>query len=111
MEQSKKDTVTEAYVAQLKTIGVRADKALLAWVVERVGPGNYNKDAKFVAMSVKKEIARVYKGFVADELGETNEEKGMKAIIGVGEKVKPIRRKYRAVVYYMLAKKYGKKID
>lgn len=107
--ESKKEQVIAAYKEQLKSVGVRADAALLDWVVDRVGPANYNKDGKFVAMSDKKEVARVYTGFVGDELGEKDEAKGMKAIAAVAEKLKPVRRKYRAVVYYLLAKKYGRK--
>jgi hypothetical protein len=50
----------------------------------------------------------VYTNFVADDLGETDQEKGMSAINEVLEQMSGINRKYRAVVYYLLAKKYGK---
>ncbi len=83
---------------------------LLDWAVDRVGPANYNADGQLVAMSDETEVKTVYNNFVADELAETDEEKGMQAIQAVGDQMKGESRKYRAVVYYMLAKHYGKSV-
>lgn len=103
-----KEEMMDKYVAQLKDMGESVNEELLAWCFDRVGPANYKADAQLVACSDEDERGRVYKGFVGDELKEKDEEKGMKAIAGVCEKMSGINRKYRAVVYYLLAKKYGK---
>ena len=72
------------------------------------GPANYNDDGRYVAASNEDEVKRVHTGFVAYELAETDEEKGMAAIAEVLEQMSGMNKKYRAVVYYLLAKKYGK---
>lgn len=98
----------EKYEEQLKELHVGVDAELLDWVIGCVGPANYNDDGRFVAASDADEVKRVYTNFVADELKETDEEKGMAEIAKVLEKMSDINRKYRAVVYYLLAKAYGK---
>ena len=97
----------EQYKAQLEELGESVDEALLDWVVDRVGPANYSDDGKLVACSDSDEKERVFTGFVGDELGETDKEKGMAAIEAACEKMSGINRKYRAVIYYLLAKEYG----
>ncbi len=104
---SSKEEVMEQYKAQLEELGESVDEALLDWVVDRVGPANYNDDGKFVACSDADEKERVFTAFVGDELGEADKEKGMAAIEAACEKMSGINRKYRAVVYYLLAKEYG----
>ncbi len=103
-----KEEMIEKYTAQLQEVGVTAEAELLDWVVDRVGPANYNVDGQLVAASDEDELARVYTGFVGDELEETDKEKGMSVIKEVCSELDGINRKYRAVVYYLLAKKYGK---
>ena len=96
------------YTEQLQELGVTAEAELLEWVTDRVGPANYDADGQLVAASQPAELERVFTGFVGDELAETDKEKGMAAIAEVMEQMKDTNRKYRAVVYYLLAKKYGK---
>lgn len=103
-----KEEMMEKYEAQLADLGESVDAELLSWVVDRVGPANYNADAQLVACSDDEERERVFTGFVGDELAETDKEKGMEAIAGVCDTMSSENRKYRAVVYYLLAKKYGK---
>jgi hypothetical protein len=98
----------EKYKEQLGDLGVAVDEALLDWVVDAVGPANYQDDARTVACSDKSELESVYSGFVADELKETDHEQGMDAIESVCEEMNGINQKYRAVFYYLLAKHYGK---
>jgi len=99
----------EKYTAQLEELGETVNAELLEWATDRVGPANYNRDAQTVAASDPEEVKRVYTNFVADELEETDEEKGMKCIDEVLETMKPCgSNKYRAVCYYLLSKKYGK---
>ena len=103
-----KEEMMEKYQEQLTELGETIDQELLDWCFDRVGPANYNTDGQLVACSDEDERKRVYSGFVGDELEETNEEKGMEAISAVCEKMSGQNRKYRTVVYYLLAKAYGK---
>jgi hypothetical protein len=98
----------EKYTVQLKELGVEAEPELLTWITDRVGPANYDSDGQLVAATQPAELGRVFTGFVGDELAEEDEEKGMAAIQEVCDQMKDINKKYRAVVYYLLAKKYGK---
>jgi hypothetical protein len=102
-----KAEMLDKYEAQLSELGVNVDTALLEWCVDRVGPANYDADGQAVACSSEDELARVFTGFVGDELEEENKEEGMKAIHAVCEQMQGISRKYRAVFYYLLAKRYG----
>jgi hypothetical protein len=103
-----KEGMIEKYQAQLDELGVSVKDELLSWTVDRVGPANYNADGQLVAASDPEEVTRVYTNFVADELAETDKEKGMEAIHAVLADMSDITRKYRAVVYYLLAVTYGK---
>jgi len=105
---SSKEEMMEKYQEQLGELGVAVDTAVLEMATDACGPANYNDDGRYVAASDADEVKRVYTNFVADELKETDEEKGMAAIAEVLEQMSGINRKYRAVVYYLLAKKYGK---
>ena len=98
----------EKYEAQLKDLGKSVDADVLEMALNACGPANYNDDGRYVAASDADEVKRVYTNFVADELKETDEEKGMKAIADVLDDMSDVNKKYRAVVYYLLAKKYGK---
>ena len=99
----------EKYIAQLKAVGSPVNKALLEKIFDMVGPANYKLDAMFVATSDPKELQRVYKNFLVKKLGCKDEEKGWKAIGAVVGKMAGIRKKYRTVFYYLLAKKLGMK--
>ena len=110
LHMATKEEVKAQYISQLEELGVSVDEALLDWVIDRVGPSNYNDDGKFVACSDESEKERVFSGFVGDELQEEDKEKGMQAIDEVCEQMSGINKKYRAVVYYLLAKKYGHKL-
>lgn len=105
---STKIEMMEKYTDQLAELGVVAEADLLDWVTDRVGPANYSADGQLVAASNSDEVERVFTGFVGDELAETDKEKGMAAIQDVLDHMSNINRKYRGVVYYLLAKKYGK---
>lgn len=106
-----KEQQTEKYVAQLKKAKVPVNNDLLAKVVKMVGPANYQLDAMFVAASDKKELATVSKNFVMKKLAVKDADKAMKETEKAAMKMKDagIRKKYRAVFYYMLAKKLGLK--
>lgn len=107
--KKKAELKMEKYTAQLKKIGVPVNKDLLAKVTKGLGPANYKLDAMFVAASNKKELETVRKNFVVKKCGVTDVAKGEKAIAAAAEKMSSVRKKYRGVFYYILAKKLGMK--
>lgn len=104
-----KEQQTEKYIAQLKKAKVPVNKDLLDQVVKMVGPANYQLDAMFIATSDKKELETVMKKFVMKKLDIADEAKAEKFMNASVEKLKDagVRKKYRAVFYYMMAKKFG----
>ena len=106
---SKFDDCMSDYRGLLDKIGVAYDEDLLKKVAKGLGPSIYNKDSSTVAASDKSELDRVKANFLIKKLGMTDGPtldaaiKDVVAQIGSSE-----RNKYRAVVYYLLAKKLGK---
>ncbi|MFM2414592.1 MAG: hypothetical protein RI911_285 [Candidatus Parcubacteria bacterium] len=90
------------YMKQAKAAKVDIDLSVFAAVVEKLGPANYNPDAQLVATADPAELERVYTNFVADELKISDKATGMKLIKRGVVKMKAIKRKYRAVFYYVL---------
>ncbi len=104
---TKQELAMEKYTTQLKKVGVPVNKELLEKVTKGLGPANYKLDSMFVAASDKKELETVYKNFVKKKLGVEDEKKAWKAIEAAKEKMSGVRKKYRGVFYYILAKKFG----
>jgi hypothetical protein len=85
------------------------DMDLLTKVTIGCGPAIYNKDAQTVAGSQESELETVKKNFLMKKLGLSDGPELMDAISKVIEIYgKSERNKYRAVVYYMLCKHFGK---
>lgn len=107
---SKRDELIEKYTADLKEkCGVVADVDFLTKVVVGLGPSIYNADAATVSGSDQTEIDRVKQNFLIKKLGLTDSPELDKAIESVMEQYgKSNRQKYRAVVYYLLAKHFKK---
>lgn len=104
---SKLDDLVEKYVADLESIGEKVDKKLLLAVAKGCGPSIYRNDAALVAASDKKEVERMKKNFCIKKLGLADGEKldeGIKEVFKTYNKP----RKQRAVVYYLLVKKFRK---
>lgn len=73
------------------------------------GPSIYNADASTVAGSQPAEVETVKNNFLMKKLGLADGPQLMDAINSVIETYgKSERTKYRAVIYYMLAKHFGK---
>ena len=107
---SKRDELIEKYAAEIQSkFGEKADLALLTKVTIGLGPSIYNLDASKVSGTDEKEIATVKNNFLIKKLGLKDSPQLGEAIdsviakYGVSEK-----NKYRAVVYYMLAKHFKK---
>jgi len=107
---SKRDDLIAKYAADLKDkIGETPDMDFLTKVTIGCGPSIYNKDAATVSGSDQKELDTVKNNFLIKKLGLKDSADLDKAIASVMEKYgKSNRSKYRAVVYYLLAKHFKK---
>lgn len=107
---SKRDELITKYAADLKDkCGVNADMDFLTKVTIGCGPSIYNADASTVSGSDPSELATVKNNFLIKKLGLKDSEDLDKGIDAVMEKYgKSNRNKYRAVVYYLLAKHFKK---
>jgi hypothetical protein len=107
---SKRDELITKYASDLKDkCGINPDMDLLKKVTIGCGPSIYNADAATVSGSDAKELATVKNNFLIKKLGLSDGPKLDEAIASVIETYgKSNRNKYRAVVYYMLTKHFGK---
>ena len=107
---SKRDDLIAKYASDLeKKCGMKPDMKLLTAVTIGCGPSIYNADACTVSAGDKKELERVKKNFLIKKLGLKDSPKLDAGIQDVIETYgRSNRNKYRAVVYYMLAKKFKK---
>ena len=82
---------------------------LLTKVTIGCGPAIYNDDASTVAGTQVSELETVKENYLMKKLGLADSPKLMEGIDSVLETYgKSERNKYRAVVYYMLTKHFGK---
>jgi hypothetical protein len=106
----KRDDLIAQYADDLKNkCGMEPDMALLTKVTIGCGPAIYDADASTVAGSQPGEVETVKKNFLIKKLGLKDGPDLDAAIASVIETYgKSERNKYRAVVYYMLTKHFGK---
>ncbi|SNR50530.1 DUF2853 family protein [Puniceibacterium sediminis] len=106
----KRDDLISKYADDLRNkCGMEPDMALLTKVTIGCGPSVYNDDASTVAGSQPEELETVKTNFLIKKLGLPDSDDLMAAIHSVIEIYgKSERNKYRAVVYYMLTKHFGK---
>ena len=106
----KRDEWIAKYADDLKNkCGMTPDMDLLTKVTIGCGPSIYNADAQTVAASQDGELETVKNNFLIKKLGLADGPKLDEAIASVIETYgKSERNKYRAVVYYMLTKHFGK---
>ena len=106
----KRDDLIAQYADDLKNkCGMTPDMDLLTKVTIGCGPSIYDADASTVASSQEGELATVKDKFLVKKLGLSDGPELMEAINKVVEIYgKSERNKYRAVVYYMLTKHFGK---
>ena len=107
---SKRDELIVKYAADLKDkLGVNPDMDLLTKVTIGCGPSIYNADSSTVSGSDASELATVKNNFLIKKLGLKDNADLDKGIAEVMDQYgQSNRSKYRAVVYYMLTKKFGK---
>ncbi len=106
----KRDDLIAQYADDLKNkCGMSPDMDLLTKVTIGCGPSIYDADAATVASSQAGEIETVKNNFLIKKLGLSDGPELDAAITSVIETYgKSERNKYRAVVYYMLTKHFGK---
>lgn len=106
---SKFDDNVELYKAQNAELGLGLSEALLTAVAKSLGPSIYNADSSKVSGTDPKERETVKNNFLIKKLGLKDGPELDGAIeealtkLGISN-----RNKYRAVVYALLAKKFGK---
>lgn len=107
---SKRDELIAKYADDLKNkCGMSPDMDLLTKVTIGCGPSIYNADASTVSGTDESELETVKNNFLIKKLGMSDSAKldeGIDAVITTYGKSN--RNKYRAVVYYMLTKHFGK---
>ena len=106
----KRDDLIAKYADDLKNkCGMTPDMDLLTKVTIGCGPSIYNADASTVAGSQPSELETVKNSFLMKKLGLADEPELMAAIDKAIETYRRSERnKYRAVIYYMLTKHFGK---
>jgi hypothetical protein len=106
----KRDDLIAQYADDLRNkCNMQPDMALLTKVTIGCGPAIYDADASTVAGSQPGEIETVKKNFLMKKLGLSDGPELDAAIASVIETYgRSERNKYRAVVYYMLTKHFGK---
>lgn len=107
---SKREELIAKYAADLRSkCGMEPDMDLLTKVTIGCGPAIYSADSETVAASSSDELETVRKNFLIKKLGLEDSPALMEAITAVVDIYgKSERNKYRAVVYYMLTKHFGK---
>ena len=107
---SKRDDLIAKYADDLKNkCKINPDMDLLTKVTIGCGPAIYNADSETVAGSDKSELETVKNNFLIKKLGLADgpalDEAIAKVLADYGS---ANRNKYRAVIYYMLTKHFGK---
>ncbi len=106
----KRDDLIAKYADDLKSkCGMTPDMALLTKVTIGCGPSIYDADASTVAAGQDSELETVKNNFLIKKLGLADGPQLMAAInSAIDTYGRSERNKYRAVVYYMLVKHFGK---
>ena len=106
---SKFDEKVATYRKFMDDRNLSYDADLLVAVTKGLGPSIYKPDAETVSGADAKEKATVKNNFLIKKLGLTDSADLDASIEEVMENIgKSERKKYRAVVYYMLVKKFNK---
>lgn len=107
---SRRDDLITKYASDLRTkCNVEPDMALLTKVTIGCGPAIYNADSETVSSSSPEELETVKRNFLMKKLGLADGPELMEGLHSAIETYgKSERKKYRAVVYYLLTKHFGK---
>jgi hypothetical protein len=106
----RRDELIALYARELtEKCGVSPDMALLTKVAIGLGPAIYRDDSATVAGTDASELETIKANFLVKKLGLADGPELMAGIDGVIDQYgRSNRNKYRAVVYYLLTKRFGK---
>lgn len=106
----RRDELIEKYADDLRNkCGMEPDMDLLTRVTIGCGPSIYDADASTVAATQEGELETVKNNFLIRKLGLEDGPELMEAIEKVIDTYgRSERNKYRAVIYYMLVKHFGR---
>ncbi|MEL6550813.1 MAG: DUF2853 family protein [Pseudomonadota bacterium] len=106
----KRDDLIARYAEDLRSkCGMEPDMDLLTKVTIGCGPSIYDADASTVAAGQAGELETVKDNFLVKKLGLADSPALMDAVNSVIDTYgRSERNKYRAVIYYMLTKHFGK---
>ena len=106
----KRDELIAKYAEDLEEkCDIKPDMKLLTAITIACGPSIYRNDASTVSATQKSELETVKKNFLIKKLGLADSAKLDEGIDAVMETYgKSVRKKYRAVVYYLLVKHFRK---
>ncbi|MFN3953801.1 MAG: DUF2853 family protein [Pararhodobacter sp.] len=106
----RRDELIARYAEDLRQkCGIEPDMGLLTKVTVGCGPSIYDADAATVAATQAHEIETVKRSYLMKKLGLANGphlDEAINAVIDTYGRSE--RNKYRAVVYYMLCRHFGK---
>ena len=106
----KRDDLIAHYAKDLEEkFEMMPDMKLRTAVTLACGPSIYNNDSSTVSATQKKELETVKKSFLIKKLGLKDSPKldeGIAAVMDIYGR--SVRKKYRAVVYYLLVKHFRK---
>ncbi|MCL7743461.1 DUF2853 family protein [Guyparkeria hydrothermalis] len=107
---SHRDELIDKYASELsEKCGVTPDRDLLTRVVIGLGPAVYNRDASMVAGDDPREVDYIKTHFLIDKLGLSDGPDLDAAIDKAIEQYgRDNRHKYRAVIYYLLTRHFGR---
>ena len=107
---SKRDELIKKYAIDIQDkFGETPNMDLLTKVTVGLGPSIYNLDSSRVSGSSEKELYTVKNNFLIGKLGLSDGPELLDTINGVIDTYgRSDKNKYRAVIYYMLAKHFGK---
>ncbi len=106
---SKFEAELEKYKSSLNDLGISYDAELLTKVTKGLGPSIYNNDSSKVSSSDSEELLRVKTNFLVKKLGLDDGpalDEAVKEACNTLGSSNP--NKYRAIIYYLLVKKFNK---
>ncbi|EKD99260.1 MAG: hypothetical protein ACD_23C00054G0006 [uncultured bacterium] len=107
---SRRDELIAKYAADIETkCGIKPDMTLLMQVTIGCGPSIYQDDASTVSATDPAELERIERNFLIRKLGlSAGPELGIGIQAALTTYGRSNRNKYRAVMYYLLVKHFGR---
>lgn len=106
---SKFDEVVAIYKADIEKLNIPVDITLVTAIAKKLGPSIYNNDSSKVSGSDQSELDRVKTNFLIGKLGLADSPDLDKAVVEACNAMgSSNKNKYRAIIYALLVKKFGK---